>query len=403
MEIFTGGRRRAKMRAFPGGSGVTGILRASISLVLVLSTVPIGGTPAIASSGASAASVASPDSAMEQGPFEERNQFPFNLIFLQFPARGGSTLPRGEHRVLLSQTYSSIFVGSDIFSGDFAPLSDSRQRLTAPILAAAQAARPGQSLFLVDTEQGRTEIRWRAGITRRIEVGVEVPFLSYRGGSFDGFIEGYHRTFGLADGGRELYVRNLTEIALTLEGDSYFTGQTPDLYQLSDVSLFGRFQVVRSASLVVALSAGVKLPTGDPDRLGGSGGTDCGLEMEGTRRWGRHRLHFGAGWVRTDRWSLFSRFRPADTGNLLAAYEFVQHRRLSWIAQVQSQSTVFRGARGADPDLSRPSTEFLGGVKWSGRDDRWSFETAFIENLFNQNNGVDIGLRAGVAFRPAPR
>ena len=388
------------MRTFPGGSGVTGILRASISLGLVFSAALAWGTIAAA---AGAASEASPDSVEEQGPFEERNQFPFNLLFLEFPARGGRILPRGEHQVLLCQTYSSTFAGSDIFFGDFTPLSDSRQRLTAPILAAAQAARPGRSLFLVDTEHGRTEIRWRAGITRRIEAGVEVPFLSYRGGTFDGFIEGYHRTMGLAGGGREIYVRNLTEIALTLEGDSYFAGRTPGLYQLGDVSLFGRFQLVRSASLDVALSAGVKLPTGDPDRLGGSGGTDCGLEMEGTRRRGRHRLHFGTGWVRTGRWSLFPGFRPADTGNLFAAYELAQGRRLSWVAQVQSQSTVFRGARGADPDLSRPGTEFLAGLKWSGRDDRWSFEAAFIESLFNQNNGVDIGLRAGVAFRPAPR
>ena len=121
------------------------------------------------------------------------------------------------------------------------------------------------------------------------------------------------------------------------------------------------------------------------------------------RAWGRHRLHFAAGWVRTGQWSLFPRFRPADTGNLLAGYELVQGRRLSWVAQLQSQSTVFRGAGGADPDLSQPSTEFLGGAKWSARDDRWSFEAAFIENLFNQNNGVDIGLRAGVAFRIDPR
>lgn len=394
------------------------ILRFSISLGLIFSAVPAWGTMAAASgpaseaSEASTASVASlaseqsevgPGSVEEQGPFEQRNQFPFNLLFLQFPARGGRILPRGEHRVLLSQTYSNTFAGSEIFFGDFTPLSDSRQRLTASILAAAQAARPGRSLFFVDTEQGRTEIRWRAGITQRIEAGVEVPFLSYRGGSFDGFIEGYHRALGLASGGRELYVRDLTEIALTLEGDSYFSGQTPSLYQLGDISLFGRFQIVRSASLDVALSAGVKLPTGDPGRLGGSGDTDYGLEMEGTGRRGRQRLHFGAGWVRTGRWSLFSRFRPADTGTLFAAYEFVQGRRLSWVAQVQSQSTVFRGAGGADPDLSGPATEFLGGLKWSGRDDRWSFEAAFIESLFNQNNGVDIGLRAGVAFRPAPR
>ncbi len=376
---------------------MTGILRVSISLVLVFFAVAAWDAAIVPSR---AAGEAGPGSNAEQGPFEQRNQFLFNLLFLEFPARGGKILSRGEHQVLLSQTCSNTFTGSEIFFSDFTPLSDSRQRLTASILAAALSARPGESLFFVDTEQGRTEIRWRAGIAPRIEAGVEVPFLSYRGGTFDGFIEGYHRTTGLADDGREIYVRDLTEIALTLEGDSFFAGQTPGLFQLGDVSLFGRYQAVRSASLDMALSAAVKLPTGDPDRLGGSGGTDWGLEMEGTQRRGRHRLHFAAGWVRTGRWSLFPRFRTADTGHLLAAYEFVQGRRLSWLAQVQSRSTVFRGA---DGDLSQPGTELLGGLKWRARDDRWSFETAFIESLFHQNNGVDIGLRAGVAFRVAPR
>ena len=379
------------------------IRRAAISLLLALCAIAGCGTPAAAPDGSGEAAGEDGGAPPEQGPFEERNQFIFNLLFLQFPARSGSTLPAGEHRVLLSQTYSNTFAGSDVFLSDFDPASDLRQRLTAPVLAAAQAARPGQSLFLVDTEQGRTEIRWRAGITPRIEAGVEIPFLSYRGGTFDGFIEEYHSTMGLESGGREFYVRDLTELALTLEDDTCFIGQTPDLYQLGDVSLFARFQILRSPSLDMALSGGVKLPTGDSDHLGGSGGTDWGLAMEGTGRWGRHRLHAGAGWVRTGRWSLFPRLDPADTGSLLAAYEFVQGHRLSWIAQLQSQSTVFRGAPGADPDLSRPSSELLGGARWSARDDRWSFEAAFIENLFNQNNGIDIGLRAGAAFRIGPR
>jgi uncharacterized protein DUF3187 len=338
----------------------------------------------------------------EQGPFEERNQFPFNLLFLEFPARGGRILARGEQELLISQTYSNTFVGSNDFFQRFDPFSDDRQRLTKPILDYAQSLRPGQSLFFVDTEQARTELRWRAGIARRFEAGLELPFLSYRGGCFDSLIEAYHRTLGLSSEGRDLYVQNLSQFAITLGGDSYFSDGTPDLYQMGDLALFGRFQMHSSSSRDLALTAAFKLPTGEPSRLGGSGATDYGLEMEGTERWGRHRLHYGAGWVRTGGWSLFPRFRPADTANLTAAYEFAHRRGLSWIAQLQTQSSVFRGGEGADPDLSQPSTEFVGGIKGSIGSGGWSYEGAFIENLFNQNNGVDIGFRAGVAYRIGP-
>jgi hypothetical protein len=350
-----------------------------------------------------AASSGELDSADERGPFEERNQFPLNLLFLQFPTRGGRILPRGEVEILISQTYCNTFVGSNIFLNDFLPLSDSRQRLTEAIVSQAQVNDPGQSLFFVDSEHGRTEIRARAGITPRFETGLEVPFLSYRGGTFDTVIEGYHRTMGLANGGRDLYVRDLTELALTLGGDSYFAGKSPDLYQLGDLSFFGRLRLSPPSSRDLALSAGIKVPTGKPELLGGSGGTDFGIEVEGTEGWGRHRLHYGAGWVRTGRWSLFPAFHPADTGDLFAAYEFVQGRKLSWIAQMQAQTSVFRGASGADPDLAQPSTELLGGVKGPMGDGRWSFEAAIIENIFNQNNGVDFGLRAGLAYRIPPR
>jgi hypothetical protein len=52
----------------------------------------------------------------EQGPFTERNQFPFNLLFLAFPARGGSVLPPHAEELLVVTDYANTFTGSDIFT-----------------------------------------------------------------------------------------------------------------------------------------------------------------------------------------------------------------------------------------------------------------------------------------------
>src|SRR5262249_52018776 len=141
------------------------------------------------------------------------------------------------------------------------------------------------------------------------------------------------------------------------------------------------------------------LPTGDPERLAGSGGTDAGVEVESTLRRGRHRIHLRAGWVWTGDWSLFPGFQPADTGQVGAAYEFAPPPGFAWIGQLPPQSPVFRGIDHADPYLTRPNTEILVGPRWRGKAGRWFFETALIENIFNQDSGVDFGLRAGMGAR----
>jgi len=330
----------------------------------------------------------------EQGPFTERNQFPFNLLFLAFPARGGSVLPSHAKELLVVTDYANTFTGSDIFTSF---TTDQRVRLTPESVDTAQTLESGDDLFFVDTEQDRTAFIYRWGALRRLEVDLEIPFLSYRGGMFDPAIEWYHRNLGLSNGGRDLYEQDIVQMVLTLDNDEYFADRAPSTFEIGDVALFGRIALADSPRGAVALSVGVKLPTGDAEHLGGSGSLDAGIEAEGTLRWGRQRLHGSAGWVHAGNWSLFPKFKPADLWSLGASYEFACSRRLSWIGQLQTQTSVFRGHASADGALSDLSTEILVGAKWQGSAGRWSFQTALLENIFNQNNSVDVGILAGFA------
>lgn len=374
----SGGKRRSRRGA-----------AAILAVPLLFALVANGSCPLRAEEGTY------PRSPREQGPFEERNQFVFNLLFLTFPARGGSLLRRGEQEISLTQTYSNTFVFSELLL-EITPPSDDRQRLTAAILSAAHAMDPDQALYFVDGEQGRTELRCRVGVTDRFEAGIEVPFGSYRRGFLDSFIESYHRSFGMGNGGREFYEQDRAQIALVLDGSTYFADRSPGAYVLGDISLFGRISLTRRPGGDLALSAGLKLPSGDPDHLAGSGGVDEGLALEGTGRRGRHRLHFSAGWIRVGKWRLFPRFDPAQVASAQVAYEFVSRDAVSWIAQVQTQSTVFRGR--TDNALAEPATEVLLGLRWREAE-RWFFEAVFIENVFNQNTGVDVGVRIGGGVR----
>ena len=337
----------------------------------------------------------------EQGPFTERNQFPFNLLFLAFPARGGAVLPKGSMELVVAEDYANTFSGSEVFTFISPP---ERIRLTPSSVDAAQAADPGQDLFFVDTEQSRTSVSCRWGATRWIEVDLEIPFLSYRGGFLDSVIEGYHDSVGLGNGSREFYDQDIVQMVLTLGTDRYFADRSPSTFRLGDMALVGRFAILDVPRGAAAVSVGLKIPTGDPERLGGSGSLDEGLEVEGTLRSGRQRVHLSAGWVHTGNWDLFPDFRPADLWSFGASYEYARNARLSWIGQLQTQSSVFRGHEDADASLADTSTEFLAGARWEGAAGRWFFQAAFIENLFNQNNGVDIGgLLAFGVRHPAPK
>ena len=367
-----------------GCVGMKGLLRGILAVLAIPS--------------ATFAQIREPEAApwIEYGPFAERNQFLFNLLFLAFPGSGGDLLEPGERRILLSQVYANTFVGSPSFRSDPAPSSGARQRLTPSQVAAEQAKRPEESLFFVDTEQARTSLLIRLGVSGRFETALEFPFLSYQGGAFDGSIEAYHNNLNITNGGRKFYERNRTQIALTLGGDSLFAEGSPARFEPGDVSLFGRLSVLRKPRASLAMALGLKFPTGDPERLAGSGGTDLGVDLEGTLREGRQRLYFATSWVRAGDWSLFPRFDPADPKSLLVGYEFAPKDSYSWIIQVETQTTVFRGRAGSD--LSGLTTEVLAGARWN-RPGCWFIEAALIENLFQQNNGIDIGARAGAGMR----
>jgi len=336
---------------------------------------------------------------LEQGPFTERNQFPFNLLFLAFPARGGSILPKGASEILLAEAYANTFSGSDVLV-QFN--TDQRVRLTPAALASARNLEPGETLFFLDEEQIRTSLMCRWGAFKSFEADLEIPFLSYLGGRLDSGIEWYHRSGSFGNAGREHFVQDAVQLGLILGDKTYFRDRSPSRFRLSDILLTGRLSLADSPRGSAALSVGLKFPTGNADTLAGSGSFDEGVEVEGTLRWGRQRMHLAGGWVHVGRWDLFPEFNPTDLANFSLAYEIAHNRRVSWIVQLQTQSNVFRNHEESDGYLADFSTEMLAGARWKGSSGRWALQTAVIENIFDQNNGVDIGVLTSFSVLSRP-
>lgn len=132
--------------------------------------------------------------------------------------------------------------------------------------------------LVLDGESYRLALSGRYGVGRKIDLGVDVPFLLSGGGFLDQALESYHSTFGFPNGGRELAPQSRLRYRYQKNGVTVLnmdkSGQG-----LGDVSINGGWQLYQSVDgrRNLALRTNLKLPTGDSDTLRGSGGVDLAL------------------------------------------------------------------------------------------------------------------------------
>jgi hypothetical protein len=189
--------------------------------------------------------------AMEILPFQTRNQSPLIRIFGLPPIGSATLLPAGRFEGTLALDASNNF---------------------APGVGTTDSV-------MLDGETYAFTLSARYGITPKLQVGIDIPYLANSGGFLDGFIEGFHNLFGLPQGWRKSYPENRLLYQYTRYGatrvlvDDGSSG-------IGDIRLTGAWQLYHDGSeapLAVALHAGIKFPTGNSHRLFGSGSTDFAL------------------------------------------------------------------------------------------------------------------------------
>lgn len=137
----------------------------------------------------------------------------------------------------------------------------------------------------IDGETYRLALRYARGLARQWEAGVEVPLVTHSGGFMDGFINKWHQTFGLPSLGRNKVPDDRLRLRY-VQGDRELASLEADSSGLGDILLFTGKTVTQTASSAITLRGQLKLPTGDPDRLLGSGGMDLSASASFSRRWG---------------------------------------------------------------------------------------------------------------------
>ncbi len=332
-------------------------------------------------------------------PYPLRNQFPLHLIFLDQTPRSARLLSHGERRLTVHTTYENTQGGTDALINAF--IIDNFQTLngfvTQPILEMAAAANPEGTAFYVDGETMRTVIDFALGMNERFEFDVEIPFLMHTGGFLDSIIDEYHEALSLPDGGRPGFQRDRYANGYVTPGTSVFVEGGRDGIRLGDIVLTGRTALVKAGEghPAISLSLSAKLPTGDADRLDGSGSADYGAAIEVSGRVGRSSLHAGYAYTKIGSWDLAPDLNPRNSRSLFGTWVFSATPRTALIAQLLRTRGPFEQTAGND--LGRATTEIAFGMR-HGTGEGLLFDWALIENLDNQFSAPDIGAFLGLTL-----
>ena len=172
-----------------------------------------------------------------------------------------------------------------IGSATVLPADRSQYRLTANIISNYTTKKSGNEEVLFDGETERLTFSYSQGMGESLEWGVRIPLVSHSGGSLDAFIEGWHDVFGLPQGGRDRAPRNRLIYRYTRDGNTLLN-LTNASDGIGDVRFNGAWQWSKASKqdeANAALRVSLSLPTGDSDKLMGSGGIDTALWVSADR------------------------------------------------------------------------------------------------------------------------
>lgn len=148
--------------------------------------------------------------------------------------------------------------------------------------------------LLFDGETVRADISWFRDIDQWT-LGVTAPVLTHNSGFLDGTIEGWHDLFGLPNGNRDRRPQNELLFDWT-RNNVAIIARDQATQGIGDVRLHASRGLITTEQWRLSVGAVVKVPTGDPDRLTGSGGTDVtlGVRAESLRLFGSNRWRLNA-------------------------------------------------------------------------------------------------------------
>jgi len=192
-----------------------------------------------------------PADAAEIRAFHNNNQLPFHQIF-GLPSLDNSPLIQaGDWRSSIVTTISNTYELDGIFF-------DSGEEIA------------------IDGETHRFSLVVNYALRDNLQLGFEIPYVKHSGGFLDDFIYEWHDFFNQPQNGRDKDESDEINFIYTNSDRDEF-GIDSSQNGIGDVRLNVAYSRPLEKDRALIYSAEVKLPTGDFDKLTGSGGTDVSV------------------------------------------------------------------------------------------------------------------------------
>ena len=186
-------------------------------------------------------------------PFYVANQNPFVQIFGLPRAESGAITPKGHLDAGFLYHVSNSSISADA----------------------------GDESIIWDGETALYNLRFRYGVSERVELGMDVPYIDHSGGYLDSLIRHFHDLFSIPNERQEEFDKNQVHYQLRENGSTTFE-LAHRAHGLGDIRFTAALQLFGEAiesRRHLALRPMLKLPTGDSGDLLGSGGTDVAVGL----------------------------------------------------------------------------------------------------------------------------
>jgi hypothetical protein len=305
--------------------------------------------------------------------------------FAAGPAQGGPLLTRNQH------VLTALFGLPAPLPARLAPAGSGNASLTLNWSSFADIDDDGTSNVTLDGEVVELRARFDHALAPNWAWHAELAWRDLSGGTLDSLVDNWHDVFGLGGGSRN----RLPQDQLLIE---YMVGEVTRLRVdedgsgIADLPVSLGYQVAASDDDATAAWLTVKLPTGEAERLGGSGAVDVALTVSTTKEI-------------TESWQLFSQANLAwlgegdvlpdeqedFAGSIIAGVSWHATPAIDLTAQLEANTAVFDTGTNLDGDAVVLT---LGGAfhTTSG----WRFDLGFSEDLLTKAS-PDFVLIAGAA------
>ena len=260
----------------------------------------------------------------------------------------------------------------------------------------------GSENLVLDGETATLTLNHRQRLSPCWQLEASVPFISHDGGIFDRAIDDWHSFFGLPDGNRDSVEFNRLLYQYS-DQDGVRQSITRPQSGIGDVQLavqraLGCYATADSTAADAMIRVGIKLPTGNPNELRGSGEVDLFADWQSPIWNNGGRWHAGVALGvlvngKTDRF--------ADQRNVAvygsAGAQFALHHKFRLIAQLDAHSAFYNSAL---TELGNPAVNLAVGARYLPGSS-YTFELSISEDVAIDTT-PDIVARLAVTYRPDP-